>query len=99
MAMTEVAIKAAQNPDITMRNPSFRREGVPIFTKFANGMAMNALWSACFSRRIKIPRAGVAHVVTTCRSSRYLFAGNFKNQRENPSMLQRVLKNVKPIYC
>jgi hypothetical protein len=62
-AITEVVMAARNDPDIMIRDPSYRTEAAKQFLDFATGLVFDALYTVYFSRGVKSLATGTAGLV------------------------------------
>jgi hypothetical protein len=59
-AVTEVVMAARGDPDIMLRDPSYRIEAAKLFLDFATGLVFDGLYAVYFSRGVRHLATGVA---------------------------------------
>ena len=62
--IAEVAMQAAVDPDILMRDASIRQISNKLFLSFASGLVMQGVYTAYFARGVGMAGSGVAKMIT-----------------------------------
>jgi len=62
--VVEVAMQARVDMDVVMRDPSFDRMAMQMFVNFAQGLVMDGIYAAYFSRGVSMAGKGVAKMIT-----------------------------------
>ncbi len=64
-AVTEVAMAGRVQMDILMKDESFPRMAVNLFTSFARGMVIDGIYAAYFARGVTMSATGVSKIVVS----------------------------------